>query len=194
MYGVKRLTEPASEPVSLAELKLSQRVDGTEEDALLTALIVAARQLCEARIRRSVVATNWRLTLSAFPTHGGGSGAAITLPMPPAASVSTVKYRDDAGALITMPEADYSVIDLGDMTLIEPASGYWPTTKASAGAVLIEYVSGYAVGACPESIRRWIILAAGDMYANRERSTERATLPAQFADGLLDQYYTWAAP
>jgi len=188
MYGVKRLTEPASEPVSLAELKLSQRVDGTEEDALLTALIVAARQHCEARIRRSVVATNWRLTLSAFPAHGG----AINLPMPPTASVSTVKYRDDAGALITMPEADYIVIDLGDMTLIEPASGYWPTTKASAGAVLIEYVSGYAV--CPESIRRWIILAAGDMYANRERSTERATLPAQFADGLLDQYYTWAAP
>lgn len=188
MYGVKRLTEPADEPVSLAEVKLSQRVSGNDDDAMLTAMIVAARQHCEARIRRSVAATNWRLTISAFPAYGG----AINLPMPPTASVSSVKYRDDAGALITMAEDDYTVIDLGDMTLIEPASGYWPTTKATAGAVLIEYVSGYTT--CPEAIRRWIILAAGDMYSNRERSSDRPAVPAGFADGLLDQFYTWAAP
>ena len=57
-----RITTP-TEPVTLAEAKLHLRgVDDTAEDALITALISAARETCEDRIEGTIPATGWRLT------------------------------------------------------------------------------------------------------------------------------------
>ena len=38
---------PAAEPISLADAKAHLRIDGSDEDALLTALIAAARMFVE---------------------------------------------------------------------------------------------------------------------------------------------------
>ncbi|WP_096232267.1 head-tail connector protein [Thermoanaerobacterium sp. RBIITD] len=45
---------PELEPVSLEEAKLHLRVDGTEEDALISALISTAREFCESFTGRSL--------------------------------------------------------------------------------------------------------------------------------------------
>ncbi len=59
---------PQLEPVSLAEAKAWLRVDGTEEDSLIQALIVSARLVIEAEIGRVLVAQNWRLVGDAWPS------------------------------------------------------------------------------------------------------------------------------
>ena len=41
---IKVITAPTSEPITLAEAKAQCRVDGTDEDTLITSLIGAARQ------------------------------------------------------------------------------------------------------------------------------------------------------
>ena len=42
------VTPAASEPITLTEAKNFLRVDGTDDDTLITALISAAREMCES--------------------------------------------------------------------------------------------------------------------------------------------------
>mgnify|MGYP000365478232 CR=1 FL=1 len=77
-------SEPAVEPISLAEAKAHLRVDTSADDSLITSLIVAARKYFEERTRRSLITQSWKLTLDDFPTE-------FTLTRPPIQSVTSVK-------------------------------------------------------------------------------------------------------
>ncbi len=57
--------KPPKEILTLDEVKTFLRIDGTEEDALLTSLITAARQQAERFQRRAYGRQQLRLTLSA---------------------------------------------------------------------------------------------------------------------------------
>ena len=61
------VTAPAAEPLTLAEAKLHLRVDDTADDALIGALITAARQHAEHDTRRALVTQTWKLALDASP-------------------------------------------------------------------------------------------------------------------------------
>jgi uncharacterized phiE125 gp8 family phage protein len=54
---------PGEEPVSLAEAKAFCRIDGTDEDALVSALITAARLHVESITGRALLTQTWRLIL-----------------------------------------------------------------------------------------------------------------------------------
>ncbi len=61
------LTGPALEPVSLADVKAHLRVDHDDDDALLTAAIVAARVHVESATRRVLIEQEWRIYLDRWP-------------------------------------------------------------------------------------------------------------------------------
>ena len=179
----KRITTP-TEPVTLAEAKLHLRgVDDTAEDALITALISAARETCEDRIEGTIPVTGWRLTLDAFPD-------AIKLPRGPVASVESVKYLDAAGVEQTLSPLDYLVDTASMQGYIVPAYGKaWPDTRGQINAVAVEYTAGS--DAAPHALKAWMLLAIGEMFANREASAERPAVAHGFADRLLDPFRVW---
>lgn len=72
---------PGEEPVTLAAAKLFCRIDGTDEDALLGALIAAARLHVESITGRALITQTWRLGLAQV------SGLVVPLPVVPAASL-----------------------------------------------------------------------------------------------------------
>ena len=72
---------PGEEPVSLAEAKLFARVDGSDEDALVDALIAAARLHVEAITGRALVTQTWRLVQSCV------AGLLVPLPVVPAVAL-----------------------------------------------------------------------------------------------------------
>lgn len=183
--GLRRTTEPSTEPVSLAEAKLHLRVDQDTEDDLIGSLIVAARMDCEARLQRTLINTAWEWTLDAF----GDLGA---VPMPPLVSTTSISYYDDAGALQTLGSGAYRVDAAGEPGRVEPV-GQWPTAQDRLNAVTVAYQAGYGADAAnvPAPIRQWILLAIGDMYANRSRSSDRPAVAQDFSDGLLDPYKVW---
>ena len=60
------VSAPATEPVSLAEVKSYLRIDGTADDAVLTILIASARRSAEEYTKRAFITQTWQLTLDRF--------------------------------------------------------------------------------------------------------------------------------
>lgn len=139
--SVITVTPPAVEPVSLAEAKLHLRVDHSTEDALIAALVSAAREDVESDSWRAVAAQTLRLDLDGFPDNDED----IILPRPPLVSVTSIVYTDPDGDQQTMDSDDYVVQAAGDRCgRISLASGVsWPSTLDQAAVVSITFAAGY---------------------------------------------------
>lgn len=189
--GLSLLEAPADTPVSLAEAKAQCRVDGADEDALLTRLIGMATEQAETRTGRVLVTQNLRLTLDAFPADS------LEVPCPPLASVQEVSYLDAAGARTVLANTEYQVITDELVGRLLPGWGKsWPSCRAVPGSVRVDFTAGYgAAAAVPESIRSWILIAIGTLYSQREAlaSGQVVEIPRAFWDGLLDPYRVWRA-
>ena len=94
------ITAPAIEPLTLADAKAHARVSVTDDDALITAFIQAARERCENMLGRALITQTWEKVLDQFPT-------AIQLSWPPIQSIVSVKYIDANGAQQTLAPANY---------------------------------------------------------------------------------------
>lgn len=179
-------TQPASEPISLEEAKAHLRVDVSDDDAYITGLIAAARQYCEGATSRAFIEQTITLELEAFPCR------AIELPRPPLISVTSVKYLNADGDLVTLvANTDYKVIASSDTEpgRIIPAYGTsWPTPgRCEEDAVQIVYKAGWADATdVPLTIRQAILLAVGHWYETREAVSEGPMAEVPLAvDSLL---------
>src|SRR3569832_1505142 len=64
------LQSPALEPLTLDEAKAYLRVEHSDEDETIAALLTAARLQVEAQTRRALITQGWRLALDAWPDSG----------------------------------------------------------------------------------------------------------------------------
>lgn len=160
------ITAPAAEPITLAEAKLHVREELTAQDALITSLIVAARQHLENFTRRAFITQTWRLKLDAFPD----TGKVIELPLPPAASVGSIQYVDDGGVTQTWASSKYRIDTESEPARITPAYGEsYPSAQKVTGAVIIQFTAGYGGPAdVPDALKAAIKLLVGHWYENRE--------------------------
>lgn len=167
-------TAPTAEPLTLADAKLHLRIDTstTDEDALVTALIQAARETVETYTHRAIPAQTWDLKLDGFTAHEYFEDGAIWLPKPPVSSVTSVTYLDGAGASQTWTATTGWLSDLptgpwARRARIYPAFGVsWPATYGVPNAVTIRFVAGYT--SVPEAIKAGMKLLIGHWYQNRE--------------------------
>ncbi len=172
MQGLKVITGPTFEPVTLAEAKSHCRVDISDDDALITSQITAARAYLEHTFGRAIAAQTVLLHLAAFPgvcrTNPRG---AIKLPRPPLASVTHVKYYDGSGTLTTLDSSAYQVDDVREPGELVVAPGVdWPEAQEDrVGAVQVTYVAGVATaGAIDPRIKQAVLMLVGHWYENRE--------------------------
>lgn len=187
---LKLITPAATLPVTVAEAKAHSRIDISDDDALLGAMLSAATDMAEQYTGRSLITQTWDMTLDAFPTE-------FELTRAPVASITAITYTDTAGTTQTLASTDY-VLVLDDFRLakVVPAYGVtWPTARSN---VTVRYVAGYTnAAAVPEAIKAWIKLMVSTMYENRETEaySSRAvstTVQMRFVDGLLDKYKVFA--
>lgn len=180
------ITPPATEPVTLAEARLHLKVDSTDDDTLISALITAMREQAEHRTGRAFITQTLELVLDAFP-------ADIELPRPPALAITSVKYYDTNGTQQTMDAALYSLDSNSEPAWLVPAYGEsWPATYGIPNAVRVRYTAGYgAASDVPSAIKAWILSGLSTMYNIREQVVVggvMSPLPRSFMDGLLDPY------
>ena len=149
--GLKVITPPTTEPVTLTEAKQYLRVDGTADDALITSLIKQAREWCEDYQGKRYITQTLELVLDAFPNVDIEFKACS-----PVQSITTIKYTDKDNVETTLAATEY-ILD-NDSFVNKTVLGYnkqWPTaTLKPVNAVRIRFVAGYGVAAAvPESVK-----------------------------------------
>ena len=183
-------TAAIATPVTNAELKSHARITDTSEDADVASLNLAATRAAEVGTQRALMPQTWVLTLDHFPRHG-----IIDVPVPPLVSVTSLKYLDVDGALITLAANKYVVDNQTEPGRIVPAYGEtWPAVQLMPNAVTIEFIAGYAnAAAVPDPIKHAIRMIFGHYWTHREDAVERQlyTTPTG-AKHLLDPYRVYS--
>jgi hypothetical protein len=178
-------TPPASDPVTLDEAKAFAKVDGTDEDALITSLITAAATFAEQYLRRSLVSQTLKLTLDmgmsaayrALPegtfeiplsAFYGGLPDVIELTRGPVQSVSSVVTYDTSNAPATFSTDNYRVDTAGGRVHLNETAT-WPSPLRQFAAAEITYVAGYGdtAASVPQPIRTGILTHVQRMYDAR---------------------------
>lgn len=161
------ITAPAVHPVTLAEAKAQCRVDTTDDDTLIEAMIAGAASALtppHGILARSLVTQRLEYAAREWPCD-----RELTLPFGPVTAIQSVKYYDAANALQTLDTDDY-FLDGDALTFIETFSP--PCLYRRAGAVRVTYDAGYAsAGEVPEAIRQAVLLMVGHLYAHRGEMT-----------------------
>lgn len=186
--GLKVITPPSVEPVSVALAKLHARVEIDDDDALIESYITAARERAEHETERALAPATFCLYLDAFPADG------IQIPRPQITAITSVQYVDEAGDLQTIDAANYALDDAQEPAWLLPATDYdWPTTIDAANCVRVTFTAGYTADNCPAQIKQYILAVVASMYAQREHLAQADRVPksVEFLDGLLDAYRVW---
>ena len=182
----RRTVAPTVEPLTVEQLKAHLRVDDEESDYYLSSLITVVREQAEDRTERTLMPSTWTLRLPAFPSTDGGS---IELLRPPVMAITSVQYLDVNAIQRTVDPSTYLVDTANELGVLMPLARSWPATAEHPHAVTIVYTAGYAnAEAVPAPIKQWMLLAAGDLYEMRQRSSDKPALEQGFADSLLTPY------
>ena len=168
---------PATEPVSLADMKTYLRVVDEADDDLIASLIEAARTTVEAATGRLLIRQTWRMVLDAWP-----EGRILRVPLAPFAGLAAARVAEDAGTMADVPPG-YFVVD----SLSEPgriaAGPKVPAPGISAAGIELDIVVGYgsAPEAVPMPLRQAVRQLAAGFYERRGDEVNAATLPAEIA-------------
>lgn len=174
-------TQPAAEPLTVAEAKDHLRVTDSASDPYVEGLIAAARLWCEAVTGNIFVSRTMRWTLDRFPED---SNTALILPAVPVRSISSITYLDGQGDSQTWNNTLYLLTPDSMFPRLTPISSEsWPDTFDQAGAVTIDFIAGYAsdglspedhAANVPEDIKHALRLLIGHWYENRIATAREA--------------------
>jgi uncharacterized phiE125 gp8 family phage protein len=184
--GLKLITSPGAEPLTLAEVKAHLRITHSSDDAMLAIYLAAARQWIDGPdgwLNRAIMLQTWELSLDTFPS------AEIRLPLIPVKQIDSIKYDDSNGAEQTMPPGDYFLDNPAHPSWVLPYVGTgWPSTMATANAVRVRFICGYDTAAVvPATLKAAVLLMTGYLYEHREATVEDA-FTAGAVRALLNPY------
>jgi len=192
----KVVTAVTTEPVLLADARLHIKADSdTSEDTLISAWITAAREIAEHYTGRALAPQTLEAALDEFPWDDDS----IELPMPPVATITSVKYTDTTGVEQTISASAYALSLYGDSRQIAPTYGNeWPSTQDIPDAVRIRYVTGYGAtgagagfAACPKAVKAAILLMVAWMNENRGSEMNPDDIQPPAAKSLLNTVKLW---
>lgn len=161
---------PATEPVSLVEAKRHLRVDGTADDAEITAKILQARAAVESFTRLRLITQTVQVTLDHFD-------ARVVLPVWPVQEVLSVAYDDAAGVERTF--ADWRLVLSTKPRAVVPAyAASWPVTRDQPGAVRVTVRCGFGDdgAAVPQDLRAALLMRLSSLYDLRADAVVGATV------------------
>jgi uncharacterized phiE125 gp8 family phage protein len=177
------LTPPAAEPWTVAEAKSFLRVEHSDDDTIIAALIAAARGHVEALTRRALLTQSWRFVLDAWPADGR-----IVLRMGPLRSVIAARVYDTANNASGI-DVETFVVDVAADVVASPCWALPVPGRATAG-IELDLQLGYGNAAdVPHALRHAVRMLVAHWYENRGlvAAGTVAALPAG-VDALVAPY------
>ena len=182
-YGLVETAPPVIEPLTLDEVKNFLRVDQDNDDALITALITAARLFCEGYTGRSLITRSYGLLLDDWPAL-----RVIELPYPPLQSVASVKIYAADNSFVMLDPVNYYV-DTSGGRIVLTDSAVRPLPGRIANGIEIQYTAGYGATAndVPALLRQGMLQLIAHLYECRGDSPDQA-LRASGAAAIFQPY------
>jgi len=174
-----RTSDPAVEPITVAEAKAQANVTHTDQDDLFASYIAAAREEAEDYLGRGLYTQTWELTLSDWADE-------IQLPMAaPLQSISSVKYYDADGTLQTLSSSYYITDTVArPAALLKAPDQTWPALQADRRGwrVKVTYIVGWSSAtSIPERIKHGIRMFVTYLYESRGDVMEPGARDARLA-------------
>lgn len=165
------VAQPATEPLSLQEVKKALRVDSSSEDKHIIGLIKASRIMAEEYLKRSLITQTWQLQYDLY------APSVVVLPKGPVQQVSFVKIISRDWSEKTL-DANTYYLNAGKEQLIFDA--------APIGQIVqIQYITGFGGEAdVPETVKQGMLNHVLNMYENKSNDK---TLPNSSTE-LYDQH------
>jgi len=178
----KVTTEPDTEPITVADVKLYARIDGSSEDMLIAGFITAVRQATEQFLGRALISQTLTASLDAWDTD------LIELARAPLQSITEVRTVDeDDNATVYDSSQYYTRTNPEPGQLVLKFESTPPiNTDRFHGGYEIEFVAGYGDSEedVPEPIKLGIMMWVADVYENRVPISE----PPAIVKTLMSPY------
>jgi hypothetical protein len=198
-HRIINITEPAIEPVTVAEAKLHAHIDHSVQDTMIASWIKSGRIQAEAFQRQVYISRIMEMSFDGFPT------SPFEVPYHPLIQLISIKYYDSLNAETILYYDGYNPVTTTEEGGEEPTtntdflvdingnpgrvslaySKLWPSvTLRPIDAVRVRFAAGYGLDAedVPENVKDAIMLYC--TYRNENRAGEVAACPRQFFDLL----------
>jgi uncharacterized phiE125 gp8 family phage protein len=175
MLRPELVTAPAARLISTAEAKAHLRVDYSDDDAYIDALVLAVEAYIDGWsgvLGRALVTQTWTQTGRHFRHR-------MRLAVGPVQSVTLITYYDGTDTQQTVSAGVYRLhTDALGPYVVERDGQSWPgVTMSRDDAVTITYVAGHgdAASDVPMAIRQAALMILGHWYEHREAVTMAGT-------------------
>jgi uncharacterized phiE125 gp8 family phage protein len=133
------ITSPSLEPISLTQAKAHLKIDATDEDALITALIAAARTRTEWYTGRALITQSWTQWLDDWPQTN-----CVEIALPPLQNLTELRFyrADDSASILDASSYQVDSASAPARVALKPAT-LPPLNPRPLNAVAIAFTAGY---------------------------------------------------
>jgi uncharacterized phiE125 gp8 family phage protein len=180
--GLKLVTPPATDILSIAEAKAWLKLEAADDDALVTGLVAASRCAIESYCGRKLVSQRWIWTIDAWPPHG-----VLRLPLSPLLSLVAVRVSTAADRTVALAPESVMVDASSDPPRLIVADR--PAPGVPVAGIAVEAIVGYGAdaSAVPDPLRAAARLMLAALYENRGEVPDAVSLPGA-AIALVEPY------
>lgn len=199
------ITPAAETPISVTDLKLYAKINGTAEDALLAQIIAGVTLEAERYTKREFVTRTYRTYRDQLGDFGEQPAYVSAPPMryrnwrgrepivlrrSPLLAISSIKYYL-SGVLTTISSADYQIVKKPAFSFVIPVGdSVWPSVDIRLHGVVIEFTAGYgAASAVPADIKNALLAHATQVYQNRGDCDSGGSCACNFAPSVALMVY-----
>ena len=171
------VTDSASEPLTLSEVKIFLRIDSDDYDGILTPLITTVRQLAERITGRDMINKTWKCYLDndcnnlLYPNYYNGINSCVGIEILKSKlqSITSIQYYSN-DVLTTWSSSNYYITDEQDYSSINLVDGgsFPSDIDNRKQAVVITFVSGYGADASfvPQALKEAMLYHISALFEN----------------------------